>query len=185
MKRWVLCCLVLMSCNRASAADELAIDLYRIDGNSVRSIRSALDRQGPLGEDGKRYHGYTKWHVSWTFNYAPTGGSCTITSVGVDTDTVMTLPEVADPHALPDSIKIKWDRYSAALKRHEDGHREFALAAARDVRQRLSRLRNAQGCKALENEANRLAQAILSDVRARERDYDRSTDHGATQGARF
>lgn len=185
MKRSASCFLVLMACNGASASDTLRTDYYRIDGNSVPSIRDALDRHGPVGEDGKRYHGYTTWHVSWTFTHAPAGNACVIRSVRVDTDTVMTLPQLAETGTLPGSVKTKWETYSAALRLHEDGHRQIAISAAREVERRLSRLGSSGGCKALESEANRVAQAILSDFRARERDYDRSTDHGATQGARF
>lgn len=185
MKRSACCFLVLVACNTASASDSLRTDYYRVDGNSVRSIRDALDRHGPVGADGKRYHGNTSWHVSWNFTYAPAGSACVIRSVRVDTDTVMTLPQLAGTGTLPASVRVKRETYSAALRLHEDGHRRIAISAAREVERRLSRLGSSGGCKALESEANRVAQAILSDFRARERDYDRSTDHGASQGARF
>lgn len=185
MKRLAHCLALLIACHSVPAADTVETDFYVIDGNSVRSIRSALEKNGPMGEDGKRYHGYTTWRVSWNFSYAPTAGSCAIRSVQVDTSAVMTLPRLAEPGALPDSVRIKWNSYSAALRAHEDGHRAIALAAADEIRRRLSQLANSGGCKALADDANRTAQAILADFRVRERLYDRDTEHGATEGARF
>lgn len=185
MKRLAHCLALLMACHTAAAADAIRTDFYTVDGNSVRSIRAALNANGPLGEDGKRYHGYTKWHVSWNFTHGPSAGGCAIRSVNVDTSAVMTLPRLAKPDALPDSLRMKWNSYSVALRAHEDGHRAIALAAAGEIRRRLSQLASSGGCKALADEANRAAQAVLADFRVRERQYDRDTDHGATEGARF
>lgn len=167
------------------ASGSLEIEYYDVHGSSVQEVREAMNRNGPIGNDGRRFHGYTKWRVGWKFRYAPRGASCEPTSVETSLDVVMTLPRWTRPDDAPAELEREWERYSAALKAHEDGHAEFGAAAAGEIQRRLSEMSGRSGCRALAEEMNRAGRAIIEEARSRELEYDATTRHGATQGARF
>lgn|SRR5699024_4746083 len=167
------------------ASESLEIEYYDVHGSTAQALREAMNRHGPAGEDGRRFHGYTKWHVRWNFQYRPRGASCEVMSVETSLDVIMTLPRWARPDGAPAQLEREWERYNAALRAHEDGHADLGAAAAREVQRRLSAMSGTSGCPALVDEMNRTGRAIIEEVRVRELEYDATTGHGATQGARF
>jgi len=167
------------------ASESLEIEYYEVHGNSAQEVREWMNRNGPVGKDGRRFHGYTKWHVRWNFRYRPRGASCEVTSVETSLDVIMTLPRWTRPAGAPAELEREWERYSAALRAHEDGHAGLGAAAAGEIQRRLSEMSGTSGCQALADDMNRTGRAILEEAKAREREYDATTGHGATQGARF
>lgn len=123
--------------------------------------------------------------MNWRYRYRPGLTGCAVTALETDLAVTMHLPrwhpgEDASPVAIRE-----WDRYSVALRVHEDGHADIGAAAAAAIRQELSGLRHASGCAALVKELDDRGKAIIEEHQAREREYDASTRHGATQGARL
>lgn len=175
----------LLSTGGLRASESLEIEYYDVRGGNVRELREAMHRHGPTGEDGRRFHGYTKWHVRWNFRYRPRGASCAVTSVETSLDVTMTLPRWTRPDGAPAELEREWERYSAALRAHEDGHADLGAAAAGEIQRRLSEMSGTSGCQALAEEMNRTGRAIIEEAKARELEYDATTGHGATQGARF
>ena len=83
------------------ASESLEIEYYEVHGNSAQEVREWMDRNGPVGKDGRRFHGYTKWNVRWSFRYRPRGASCEATSVATSLDVIMTLPRWSRPDGAP------------------------------------------------------------------------------------
>ena len=75
--------------------------------------------------------------------------------------------------------------YINALETQEDGHKEIAINAGCDIWQVLNDQPHYANCDELERNADEAANEILDLYRQRELSYDKETDHGATQGARF
>jgi predicted secreted Zn-dependent protease len=71
------------------------------------------------------------------------------------------------------------------LKTHEAGHQQIAIEAGREIRQTLKGLPAYLSCSELEQAADAAGQNILDQFREKEKSYDQTTKHGATQGARF
>ncbi len=80
---------------------------------------------------------------------------------------------------------IRWREYLAPLTEHENGHRKHGLDAAREIDRGIGALPAQANCNALGNAANAFGNEILRKYNERDIDYDRTTDHGRTQGARF
>lgn len=179
-----LCLLVLLA-SPGAAASEPEVTWYDVHGDTLREVGEWMDRHGPAGADGRRFHGYTEWAVSWRYRYRPGRTGCAVSALETDLTVTIRLPrwhpgEDASPAAIRE-----WERYSAALRAHEAGHADIGVSAAEAIRQALSTLSSASGCEALAKELDDRGMAIIEEHQAREREYDTSTRHGATQGARL
>ncbi len=167
------------------AAEPLKIEFYDVQGTSGRELLQSLSERGPLGKDGIRYHGFTRWQVKWTYQFASKGKRCEIASLEAEPSGIMTLPRWDSPARASTTLKQEWTRYMAALRVHENGHYNLAVSAANEIKQRYSRLSSDVGCEALRAQIGSKARAVIAQSRTKETEYDASSGHGATQGARF
>ncbi|MBK7145393.1 MAG: DUF922 domain-containing protein [Xanthomonadales bacterium] len=66
------CSILLLAVAQAAGA-EVIENLDRIDYTATprrgQTLRQALDAASPIREEGKLFHGYTKWHVRWNFRW--------------------------------------------------------------------------------------------------------------------
>ena len=90
---------------------------------------------------------------------------------------VVGFPRWTHPKAAPASLASAWARYVRALARHEQGHVDYAVSHKAAV---VRAIKNAT-C----GSANAAALKQLDLIRKHDVAYDKTTGHGATQGARF
>jgi len=181
-------CTVLAAISAAAWAEVVSNDLdqrYSISGTSEAGLRREMSAKGPLGADGRRYDAYTLWHISWRYNYRQDGALCRIGSITTKVEVTMTLPRWDGESAAQDGLRARWRKYFAALTEHENGHRVHGRDAAHEIDAAIARLPGQSNCVALGNAANSLGNQIIHKYNERDLDYDRRTDHGRTQGARF
>jgi predicted secreted Zn-dependent protease len=162
--------------------DDFAIDYFTVTGSTARELSAEIDAKSPIGEDGTHSDGYTHWHIDWTYNLTSGPAGCAADRIAVNLAIRMTLPRWYPPRSADEALVGRWNRYVAALRLHEDGHRFRAEAAARDVRRALLAESRARDCRTLENRLNSRANDLLADLRKRQEAYDRETAHGQTQG---
>lgn len=154
---------------------------YRVTGATASELRSSMLMAGPE-KDGRRWFGMTDWEVQWQFRYEPTESGCSMEWVGVEFSSRMTLPVWDGERGADPALVREWRVFARALRMHEEGHTATGLRAAREIRRRLQSVR-ANSCRTIAEEANSTAHEILDHFRQREREYDRETGHGRTQGA--
>ena len=157
---------------------------YAFGGATVAAMLAELDRLGPGTPEG-RFHAYTSWYVRWRYDYDERPGSCGLGPVKTTVTVGMQLPRWSRPSGAPYGLAEKWDAYVIALRTHENGHRDIGVEAARAVAARLATLPRQPTCAQLEALADSTGQGVLEEARVREREYDRRTRHGASQGALF
>jgi len=176
------CCSVLA----AEAADPLTIEFYEIHGANQREMRNEIDRLRPSDPvNASRHDGYTHSHVTWTYYLQPSREGCAVRSFETELKVTMTLPRWIKPAGVSARLVEQWETYSAALRVHENGHYEIAVAAAAEVKRRALELRSAEGCKALDQALDVTANVVLDEYRKMHVEYDARTRHGETQGVRF
>ncbi len=165
----------------AEVREQLATREYAVTADPGAPLLQLLNSATPIRENGKVFHGYTKWYVKWNYrwNEAP-DGSCRITRVDTAVEGTFTLPKLVGGSG---AQRTRFDTYLAALRTHEEGHYAFARQAGREIDGEIAALPAMRSCKALETEANALGYRILDTYTTREKQYDRDTDHGRTQGA--
>jgi predicted secreted Zn-dependent protease len=162
---------------------------YDVAGASADELRTQLDLQSEI-EQGDAY---TDWQIQWRYDYARSADGCGLVSLTVSLDVTLTFPrwtppESAAPHrpSVPvGELQEQWRAYLAALEVHEQGHEKLAAQAADEIVTALSSLPLYPSCAELERAADEAGERILEHYRQLELEYDRETEHGATQGARF
>jgi predicted secreted Zn-dependent protease len=158
---------------------------YSVSGSTPQALRSQLNRVSPVFQDGQRFDGKTYWYVRWFYYYANTGNSCRITQVKSSVEVELTLPQWQQPTNAPRSLVNQWQRYMTALQLHEDGHKDHGVAAAQEVLSVINNLPAYPSCPELETAANAAGKGVLQRYNQKDIEYDRVTQHGATQGAIF
>ena len=149
---------------------------YDVGGATAAQLRERLTARAPRSPDGFRGDAFTRWQYRW--NWPGYGSSsCDLARAVVTLRVSVSFPRWTHPKAAPASLATQWARYSRALARHEQGHVDRARARYAAVVRAIKRA----GCRT----ADAAAQAQLTALRKSDAAYDRTTGHGATQGARF
>lgn len=161
------------------------IDYYKLYSTSQLGLRREMNEKGIRWTDGKTYDGFTSWYVKWRYEYYYKKGYCSLEAVDVSVEVKYTLPKWVVKPLGNREARNKWVRYSDALKKHEDGHRDFGIGAARDIEEALLSIGSRPSCDRLGADANAVAYRIINDYNKKEIEYDRKTEHGRTQGAVF
>lgn len=161
------------------------VEHYMISGSTPADLRRDMNAKGPQGTEGRRFDGYTRWHVSWRYQYQKAAGHCAIASISTHVKVTMTLPRWRNEESANSSVRQQWRHYLTALEQHEQGHRRHGIDAAKEVDHAIGSMPPAANCDALGANANALGMGILRKYNQLDLDYDRDTRHGATQGARF
>ena len=161
-----------------------SVTYYDVHGDSIDEVRRSLTARGPGG-----FHGETRWAVTWRYSLNGTrtpgrGGTCGLSSFETNVDVSMHMPRhVGGGDA---ALSREWSRYQTALNEHERGHAHYAREAAAEMERRVRALATRGGtCGSLGPAIDRLCREIVSEYKRRDREYDRTTGHGRTQGAVF
>jgi predicted secreted Zn-dependent protease len=146
-------------------------EFYDVSGSTESEIRAQLSARGPGG-----YDAYTKWSVRWSWPGQGTA-ACRLQDAGVSYEITVTFPRWAPTEqATPDLVK-KWNGYLYALALHENGHVNNVVSHYPVIVAAIT------GSTCLS--AASAAQTVLQQMREYDIQYDKNTDHGRTQGARF
>lgn len=148
-------------------------DYYDASGDDAAAIRRSIDAARPTdAHDGQRVDALTTWRMRWSWPTRTRG--CDLGKARVTFAATVRMPRLA---VVPDAVKPAWDRYVAALERHEAGHARHGYNGRAAV---LAAIRGAT-CAT----ADAAATAALAKLDAFGVQYDRETRHGMTQGAVF
>ncbi|WP_431705142.1 DUF922 domain-containing Zn-dependent protease [Geminocystis sp. CENA526] len=169
----------------AKPAINISTNYYNVRGKTVPEIAQSLYNDSPIIYQGKKYHAYTSWNVKWNFNWYQYPRYCQITSVKTTVDVKYTLPKLITYASLSSAVKQKWDRYYKALIYHEEGHKNFGVNSALNIEKSILNMGKRNSCPQLEKDANIIANNVIKRSIEQEKEYDRITNHGATQGAVF
>jgi predicted secreted Zn-dependent protease len=172
--------LLLLLSTPAASKDAFRIEYFKVRGATARELREDLRRVGPVGENGIS-GAITKYRIAWQISVTSENGSCRADNVNVDLDVTMLLPRWEKPPDVAPEVVQVWDRISALLRQHEDGHHRLATEAAREVRRKLARPIHETSCDALKARLNDTANDVLREYRAKQADYDKRTDYGRDQ----
>jgi len=142
----------------------------------------AMNRARPWRENTDAM---TAWRVEWKYTAMNEIAGCRPESIATSTTITMTLPRYVPPTNAAPAIKERWARYFSALIRHEIQHGANGLAAAGAVRDRIAATGNRRDCGTLGRDVTAAVNATLATYRAKDRELDERTRHGATEGAQF
>ena len=174
--------------NAASAPVALTISYtcYDVVGNTPQAIRASIDTSPGRPTDPQTttaYDAYTKWRYELNWTLATSAGACRAT-VSSTLTIEETFPRWVPSAGAAAATTQQWNAYLAALKVHEDGHKQIGIDTTNDAITRVSAL-GVASCSDFNAKAQAAIDAATSRGRQVESEYDTATGHGATQGARF
>ncbi|MDQ2892755.1 MAG: DUF922 domain-containing Zn-dependent protease [Pseudomonadota bacterium] len=149
---------------------------YDVEGRDPTAIRKAIDGARPVDprDAGKSFDGATSWSMRWRWRGDGKGG-CDLSTAAVTYAATVTLPRLTGSPT--GAARMNWDRYLAALERHEAGHARYAYDHRGDVLAALT----AATCAT----ASAAAKTMITKIADHDRVYDLETQHGETQGATY
>lgn len=155
---------------------------YDVTGATAAALRAGMLRRGLTAASGRPVFGRHDWRVRWTYRTAPTIGGCELRDIRVQLTLETIMPRWRPPGDAPPALVAEWEEFVGALDTHERGHRGLSLEAGREAARAL-RSHASGTCAGLGRQASAAAQRVVETYRDRNRAYDDSTRHGATQGA--
>lgn len=154
---------------------------YTVTGEDEQTILRSLISAAPISGE-ETFFGLTTSDLTFKYWRQPDANGCQLIGLQVELGVTIDIP-TWEPHpAASYELKRDWDRFSNALKRHEERHRDLAVEGAHDVLQALQGIRAAT-CDLAVAEAQQRAQRFQIETEAAHRQYDEQTRHGETEGA--
>ena len=153
-----------------------AIQYYELYSKDWQGMRAELNRKQIKG-----FHGLATWKVSYNYRWnRAVDGQCTISSVTPSFEGEIRIPRWVPGEGVAAAQRREWERYFAALKVHEEGH----IANGRRLASALAQLSGLRvDCGAVDSTVRQRYDVLLQQSIAADAEYDKSTDHGTTQGA--
>jgi predicted secreted Zn-dependent protease len=183
LKRFFILFVVLTSGMLHAEPDvKTSFVFYDIFPISTVDLGKEMKKRSPIKKDGEAFDAYTDWYVKWNFRWNKKDGVCVITKVKTSLDVTYRLPRIAKNHPAPPNVRQAFKNYSAALFKHEKNHMKSGLDAAREIENALLNLGSFENCDQLEESANTTGKKITSKYNELDKEYDRKTDHGKTEG---
>lgn len=156
---------------------------YELDATLLEPLRQQLaERALAAGLVGGAI-GLTRQDLETRYRLEPLPAGCRLADLSVRMDLTMDLPAWRPAGVTRRELRARWERMAAALTQHEEGHRDNAIRAARELHERLSALGEGPDCAALGKQAQREMFRVKLRFDLREQAYDRRTGHGVGQGS--
>ena len=156
---------------------------YTIDPTEVDQIKFELRKNSPVSRANQIFHGGTEWTLVPHFRWKKDRYLCRIKDVHVKLNGTYTLPKLYSTISASDSTKERFNAYYQALMEHEKGHQSLWLQAGEEIERTLNHFEPHYSCTELARQAKLRIAEIIKTYQQMNRDYDKQTGHGKTQGA--
>lgn len=161
------------------------IHQYQINGNSIASINAQIYRCTPVVTSEGHFAGSTQYAISWAYTYTQNdNGFCSIDNANVTLATSQILPYWLASAGTANATRTKWQNFRAHLVEHENGHVALARQYANNILRDIQTSNNLD-CDNLTQVVDGRIQSNLRALASANIDYDSSTSHGSTQGAKL
>jgi predicted secreted Zn-dependent protease len=160
-------------------------EYYDVKGDSEKTLRCEMSKNGCTWSDGKKYDSVTTWRVKWQYGYNRGPQTCSAESFKATIDIIYRYPKWVRDNDAPQSLVDKWDGYMKNLVMHENGHRDMAVKAAEDISCAVASMPPASSCEEVDRHVRALYRERMQKLSVDEKKYDVATSHGLTQGAVF
>jgi predicted secreted Zn-dependent protease len=158
-------------------------ETYDVRGMNIPELRAGLRQSGIRMQDGNTYDALTSWAVRWEYDYESSSAGCTVDDFRAHVDVTIRYPRWVSDNEAPAPTAEAWDSYLNSLIRHEQGHRDIAVAAADAMTRSISKLPPAATCADLDRAVEDLGRSFMKRLCLEQQAYDADTDHGVVQGA--
>jgi predicted secreted Zn-dependent protease len=149
---------------------------------NINDIIGVMWKKSPIKHHGTSYCASTDPHIKYYFYTAEEDGNWYIDRVHTTVDVTFTMPRWADYQKASWDQQQKWDKFYASLMEHENGHKDIAIEAAKEIENKLLNSYSPSE-KILRKVANSMAWMIIKKSWVLQKQYDENTKHGVKTGA--
>lgn len=153
---------------------------YLVTGCTPSEIWASIERNRPDDATGRAV-GLTSFELDFSYAMEPTTSNCSLKSITLTTRTIVQIPELATPEGLDPKVLTSWQKFTAGIKVHEQGHVDNYLRNARELQASLEALPAAKTCELLKSSIERVSKDNGIKGKNIDSAYDRSTNFGGTQ----
>lgn len=100
---------------------------------------------------------------------------CWLTGGRLNVHTITSDPQWADRDEARRSLRRRWDRYVEGVHAYAEGHHRISELGAQAIAQRLEAVPAQPTCRQLENELDRLLEALIQSLDDAHRQYERES----------
>lgn len=174
-------CLPVQASSRGVIVDS-RVETYPVQGDTIREIQRSIGLNTPSRNGDSFYAGETIWSLSAKYAVVPTDAGCRFQNGKVHLTLRVRLPMLTSTPK-SEAVRAEWERFHRALTAHEVLHQQNAYRAANDLKSKLSGTQTALSCVRAKQVAERAIQSLIERISQYDKELDRQTRHGATQGA--
>ncbi|WP_274424809.1 DUF922 domain-containing Zn-dependent protease [Chelativorans sp. YIM 93263] len=148
------------------------VETYAVSGETGIALYESIGERGPKVGIGRAI-AYTDFKLTWTRDYQPRGGGCTLASARPKLIITYRLPELAGD--LPPAMQKRWDKFIDGVAAHERVHGEIITDIARKIEAMSVGLTMADDpdCAKTRAELQRRLVPIAAELKQRNRAFDR------------
>lgn len=154
---------------------DVVTDHYAVNGADFRAALASVRQRGPQG-----FAGLARWSVRYKYQTQSAAGFCRITDATIHVTGKILMPRWEDKARAPATEQARWSRMYTDLKRHEDGHIQYGREFAVLFQERLLGIGQVP-CSTLDAQAQRVFDQLMKNLKFRDAEYDRRTEHGLRQ----
>ncbi len=166
----------------AETIESVDYKYYEISPRTPYEIKPELMRRSPIRAGSGSYNGHTDWYIDWKYQTAPGSNGCRLVSVQTRVHVMHTLPSLSEYVTDEKTIEV-FNKFNAALSQHEKNHGDHGLSAAREMDKIFSEVQPQRSCRDLARMLDGIGQSIVQKYTQLDREYDRTTNNGETEGA--
>jgi predicted secreted Zn-dependent protease len=148
---------------------------YPVRGLTAQEVWRDIGRKGPhQAEYGLYAQAEAEIRYGWEVAFLSDGGICRAQSATVHVDVNIRLPDWVDKARGSRELRNAWNTYIAKVRRHEDHHKDIALAAAREIDRAITAAPPQRSCRSFERHIKVAADRILAWERGQQAHFDRT-----------
>ena len=187
--------------------NDVSYDFYPVRAHTFQEAVMATNMYGPFDNaENKRFAAQTRWNVGWAYkmdsNYRVERrhvyASLKLYDVEFSSNITVLLPALTEDSALSDHDFMLWEEFVRGLLAHEHDH----VALIRDASYREDAIRNITSIReltldynpaavtedairdAVQEKTAQIGHALIREIKERNDEYDRVTEHGLKPGMR-
>ena len=146
---------------------------YPVHGETAEEIWRDIGRKGPHQLERALYsQAEAEIHVRWNLTFASSKNACRVKSAVIEVDVNILLPDWVEQELGEPALRSAWNSYIAKVRRHEDHHKDIALAAAEEMDQAIMAAPTHGNCASLERYVSSKVAEILAEERAQQAHFD-------------
>lgn len=154
----------------------VTLNYVDIQGGDFETLLAALNAAGG-------FHAKAEWKLAYSYVTKRAGRACSANPVTTQLELTMTMPRWNPPPGTSPALFARWQRYTAALRKHQEGHLQIGRDFEDSLKRSLAVI--SERCEKLEARVKGIFDLLLEKHRKLDADYDRETAFGRTQGAEF